>query len=170
MRRVSNLNLADNNFFEAYKRLDKLCSEMYTCQNGVSEYITQMERRTNIGQYRVPSWNDDYKQLKHIRWVRNKIAHDSGSLQISDAGDLDFVQDFYTRIFTGSDPLTMLRKANEAKHKNLSRQKKQQKIYVEEPTVVYTNTPNKKKSRSWIGILLALGIIALAFLILYFFR
>ena len=33
----------DNKFFEEYKRLDKLCGEIFSCRNGVSEYITQME-------------------------------------------------------------------------------------------------------------------------------
>ena len=39
---------ADNDFFEEYKRLDRLCADMYSCQNGVSEYINQMENNTNI--------------------------------------------------------------------------------------------------------------------------
>ena len=104
------MHIADNDFFEAYKRLDKLCSEMYACQNGVSEYIAQMERLTYKGQYRVSSWNNDYKMLKHVRWVRNQIAHDSGTIQISEPDDLDFAQDFRSRIFSGNDPLTLLEK------------------------------------------------------------
>ena len=34
----------DNEFFEAYKRLDRLCSDIYGCRNGVSQYIEDMER------------------------------------------------------------------------------------------------------------------------------
>ena len=167
---MSNLHIADNDFFEAYKRLDKLCSEMYSCQNGVSEYIAQMERLTYKGQYRVFSWNNDYKQLKHVRWVRNKIAHDADSYQISEAGDLDFVQDFYSRIFSGGDPLTLLRKAVESENRIQSQQKKQQKAQVQVPTAPYSYTPDKKKSHTWIGILISLGIIALILLILYYFQ
>ena len=32
----------DNEFFEAYKRLDRLCSDIYGCRNGVSQYIEDM--------------------------------------------------------------------------------------------------------------------------------
>ena len=161
---MSNLHIADNDFFEAYKRLDKLCSEMYSCQNGVSEYIAQMEHLTYKGQYRVSSWNNDYKQLKHVRWVRNQIAHDSGSYQISEVGDLNFVQEFYSRIFSGGDPLTLLRKAVESENRIQSQQKKQQKAQVQVPIVPYSYTYNKKKSHAWIGILISLGIIALILL------
>ena len=167
---MNNLHIADNDFFEAYKRLDKLCSEMYSYQNGVSEYIAQMERHTYKGQYRVPTWNNDYKQLKHVRWVRNQIAHDSGSYQISEVGDLNFVQEFYSRIFSGGDPLTLLRKAVESENRIQNPQKKQQKAQIKVPTAPYSYTPNKKKSHTWIGILISLGIIALILLILYYFR
>lgn len=34
---------ADNEFFEEYKHLDKLCGDMYSCRNGISEYIDQMD-------------------------------------------------------------------------------------------------------------------------------
>ncbi|MBR0303085.1 MAG: hypothetical protein IJQ80_04485 [Clostridia bacterium] len=162
------MHIADNDFFEAYKRLDKLCSEMYSCQNGVSEYIAQMEHLTYKGQYRISSWNNDYKQLKHVRWVRNQIAHDADSYQISEAGDMAFVQEFYSRIFSGSDPLTLLRKAVESKNRIQSQQKKQQKAQVHVPDEPYAYTPNKKKSRAWIGILIGVGMIALILLILYY--
>ena len=33
----------DNEFFEAYKRLDRLCSDIYGCRNGVSQYIEDMD-------------------------------------------------------------------------------------------------------------------------------
>ena len=39
----------DNEFFEAYKRLDRLCSDIYGCRNGVSQYIEDMERASYQG-------------------------------------------------------------------------------------------------------------------------
>ena len=39
----------DNEFFEAYKRLDRLCSDIYGCRNGVSQYIEDMERASDQG-------------------------------------------------------------------------------------------------------------------------
>lgn len=179
VRQVSDLHIADNDFFEAYKRLDKLCSEMYSCQNGVSEYIAQMERLTYKGQYRVSSWNNDYKMLKHVRWVRNQIAHDSGSFQISEPDDLDFAQDFRSRIFSGNDPLTLLRKAIESEDSLRRQQKKQaseariqrsqvQQYTYQAPPEPPKYSPEKKKSRAWIGVLVGVGIVALILLIIYF--
>lgn len=165
---MSDLHIADNDFFEAYKRLDKLCSEMYSCQNGVSEYIAQMERHAYKGQFRVSSWNNDYKMLKHVRWVRNQIAHDSGSYQISEPEDLDFVQAFHSRIYSGSDPLTLLRKAIESENRIQRQQKKQSTTQVQTPTEPYTYRPVQNKSRAWIGVLVGVAIIALILLILYY--
>ena len=176
---MSDLHIADNDFFEAYKRLDKLCSEMYSCQNGVSEYIAQMERLTYKGQYRVSSWNNDYKMIKHVRWVRNQIAHDSGTFQISEPDDLGFVQDFRSRIFSGNDPLTLLRKAIESEDSLRRQQKKQaseariqrsqvQQYTYQAPPEPLKYSPEKKKSRAWIGVLVGVGIVALILLILYF--
>lgn len=101
---------ADNAFFDAYKRLDKLCSNMYQCQNGVSEYIEDMERKMSQGQSRVSSWRLDYNRLKHVRWVRNKLAHESNEYQLSEPEDLIFVQEYYNRIVSGQDALALYRK------------------------------------------------------------
>ncbi len=110
------LHWFDNDFFEAYKKLDRLCSDLYTEKNGISAYIADMEAKTAMGHYLVPSWDSDYKSLKHVRWVRNQIAHESDVLQLSETSDLSFVQDFYDRILSEADPLTLLRKA-EARQK-----------------------------------------------------
>ncbi len=102
----------DNDFFEEYKRLDKLCADMFSCQNGVSEYIAQMEERSAQGRQLVSGWDTDYKMLKHVRWVRNQIAHNIGSDQVSDPADLIFVKQFIKRLYSGQGPLTLLSKSN----------------------------------------------------------
>lgn len=104
------LQSQDNVFFEEYKRLDKLCSKMFACNNGVTEYITQMENKSSIGYLRIISWESDYKMLKRIRYVRNKIAHEPNWLQFSNYEDLLNVRSFYKRILSGQDPLTVLNK------------------------------------------------------------
>ena len=159
---------ADNEFFEEYKRLDKLCSEMYSCQNGISEYIAQMENKAYQGQYRIHSWDSDYKMLKHVRWVRNQIAHDSGTYQISEPEDLTFVRDYYNRIFSGQDSLTLLRKAIDAETERRRQQKKQQTDQVTTPTIPHSYTPPKKNFRGWIGVLIGIGILALILRFFYF--
>mgnify|MGYP004595358123 CR=1 FL=1 len=103
----------DNEFFEAYKRLDRLCSDIYGCRNGVSQYIEDMERQSSRGVCAVPDWDRNYKMLKHLRWVRNQIAHDSGLLTFSTAQDIQDVHAFHSAILAGQDPLTLLRKHND---------------------------------------------------------
>ncbi len=160
--------LHDNEFFEEYKRLDKLCSEMYTCQNGVSEYIAQMENKSHQGQYHVSSWNSDYKMLKRVRWVRNQIAHDSGTYQISEANDLEFVRDFYNRIFACQDSLALLRKAINAEAEQQIHQKKQQTNQGSATTITHSYMPPKKNSRGWIGVLIGIGVLAIILILFYF--
>ncbi len=162
------MQLADNEFFEEYKRLDKLCSEMYSCQNGISEYIAQMESKSYQGQYSISSWDSDYKMLKHVRWVRNQIAHDSGIYQISEPEDMTFVRDFYNRIFSGQDSLTLLRKAIDTEAEQRRQQKKQQTNQVSTPTIPHSSTHPKKNFRGRIGVLIGIGVLALILILFYF--
>lgn len=113
----------DNEFFEVYKRLDRLCSEIYDCRNGVSRYIEDMESLSYQGRLSVPAWDESYKTLKHLRWVRNQIAHDSGQIQICEERDVRDASDFYNDIMSGHDPITQLRKfcENRAAAKKASR-------------------------------------------------
>ena len=103
----------DNEFFEAYKRLDRFCSDIYGCRNGVSQYIEDMERVSYQERFAIPSWEQAYKTLKHLRWVRNQIAHDSGQIQICEEYDIHDVNSFYDDIISGTDPLTQLRRYRE---------------------------------------------------------
>ena len=152
---------ADNIFFEEYKRLNKLCSEIFSCQNGVSEYISQMENDWNDGYKYVSSWNEDFKNLKHVRWVRNKIAHDYNDSQISNSSDFAYVKLFYERIFSGTDPLSLLRKATENK-------KQKQKVEYEVQSKPVVPAHKKKKSHPWLSALLCAGIGLLVFAVIYY--
>ena len=105
---------ADNAFFEAFKELETLCGEIYSCRSGVSEYILDMEKNMSEGEKKVENWTNDYKTLKHLRWVRNKIAHEAGDTQISEDKDLDAVCAFRDRVIRGKDPITLLNKAKKA--------------------------------------------------------
>lgn len=62
-------------FIDSYKRLEQLCNDMFNDKHGISIYIDKMINTSN-GCYYVDSWNEDLKQLKHYRWVRNKIVHE----------------------------------------------------------------------------------------------
>lgn len=118
----------DNEFFEEYKRLDRLCSDMFSSRIGVSAYIEAMEAKAAQGQFLISSWDSDYRALKHIRWVRNQIAHDSGVVQISSDSDLIFTEDFYRRVLSRQDPLALLTISEQARKAALNRKQANKSI------------------------------------------
>lgn len=99
-------------FIDSYKRLEKLCSEMYGDPHGLSTYIDEMAGKPN-GSYYVSGWNEDLKQLKHYRWVRNQIVHEPGCTEenMCEPGDVQWLDNFYSRIMSTDDPLALYRKA-----------------------------------------------------------
>ena len=99
--KVRMLHPLDDEFFEEYKRLDRICADMYSARRGVSEYIADMESRPIRETYRIITWDHDYKQLKHLRWIRNRIAHESDTCQICSISDIQDIQNFYNRILSG---------------------------------------------------------------------
>ncbi len=121
-------------FQEEYKRLDRLCRDYLSSREGVSEYIRQMESTPFCNRRYVFTWEDDYKQLKHIRWIRNQLAHEVGTMNsdICTVYDLDWVQNFYNRIMNGSDPFTIMRKADEA-HRTKQQTPKRRATTITDP-------------------------------------
>ena len=103
------MNQKDVEFFEAYKRLDVLCRDVLNCKNGVSEYIQQMEVSQQV-LGRGTGWSEDYRMLKHIRWVRNQVAHKTSDAPFSTEKDIEFVNAFYDRIMDQDDSFARLRK------------------------------------------------------------
>ena len=63
-------------FLEMYKRIDKICRDMFNCKDGITEYINKMEETPFSNRSKVKYWNEFYKGIKHYRWVRNQLAHD----------------------------------------------------------------------------------------------
>lgn len=150
--RMENTMLALNiEFQEEYKRLDRLCKDYLSSTEGVSEYIRQMETAQMRNRYRVADWDFDYKQLKHIRWLRNRLAHEVGTLDsdICTEDDLEWVKNFYGRIINGADPFSVVRKAKEAERRRLAQQRKaERQMQAEEnnDSPAYSNQPKNKKS------------------------
>ena len=130
-------------FIDSYKRLEKLCSEIYNDNHGVSSYIDEMVN-TPIGVRYVPGWDDDLKQLKHYRWVRNQIVHDPGCSEenMCEYGDAQWLDNFRSRIMSANDPLALYRKARNPQPVQRPRQ-----TYTPEPrTYTYpqrTNAPQR---------------------------
>ena len=64
------MNKTDMEFFETYKRLDRLCSDVFGLRNGgVTRYIDELKA---IGY----GCTEDCKTLKRLRHIRNQMAHD----------------------------------------------------------------------------------------------
>ena len=108
--RMQNYN---SEFFDEFKRLDKLCRELYgkTSDNklGVTLYLEDMDSKSRRGASGVDGWMGDYNRLKHLRGVRNELAHspDTFSRQMCDCEDVEFIRSFYSRILNGTDPLSV---------------------------------------------------------------
>lgn len=98
-----------SSFFEEYKSLDNLCKDILESEKGVSEYIERMENEER-GKMIVADWERDYKKLKSMRYIRNKLAHDDGAYESDLCTDRDiaWVRDFQDRIMNEEDPLTVL--------------------------------------------------------------
>lgn len=109
------------NFIDSYKKLEKLCNEMYVDNHGISLYIDEMIN-TPLGSCYVKSWNEDLKQLKHYRWVRNQIVHEPGCTEANmcSHGDIQWINNFYSRMMSISDPLALYRKAIRSNRKTHS--------------------------------------------------
>ena len=120
------MNQLDNEFFEEFKRLDKLCKDIYgrSADNklSVSLYINDMEQNFQIGSCIIPSWAEDLRLLKKCRHIRNELAH--GDFYppngLCTQEHLYFIASFRDSILNGTDPLALLDKHLHAKIPSIS--------------------------------------------------
>ena len=94
-------------FMDAYKRLEKVCEEILDDERRISAYIEEMLKVPD-GAKVVPGWEEDLKQLKRYRWVRNQIVHnpDCTENEMCDSKDVRWLTQFHARIMDETDPLT----------------------------------------------------------------
>ena len=157
-------------FINSYKRLEKLCNEIYDSNHGISAYIDDMLRLTSASRY-VSSWDNDLKQLKHYRWIRNQIAHEPNCTEenMCEYGDVQWIDDFYDRIMNQSDPLAMYRKATRPQPvaKSAQNHEPAQLQYT------YSKQPSQPKHKSkkvvrWIVFSIIVAIVLLYLVLKYF--
>ncbi|MBO7214625.1 MAG: hypothetical protein J6V66_03920 [Clostridia bacterium] len=100
-------------YLEEYKSLDKLCKDMFSTGEGVSEYIRQMDLVPFSNRSYVSNWQAQYKMIVHLRFIRNTIAHDTNSanMEICKEGDLVNLKEFHQSIISGEDPLAVINRA-----------------------------------------------------------
>lgn len=129
-------------------------------KNHLSEYVSEMEQNTYQGKYKIYSWDKDYKTLKHLRWIRNRIAHDSEGFQICEPQDIDDMQNFYDRLLSVQDPLALLRKMSLQENRNLGAAARP--IYE----AGYRHPPQSRSLLIAVGIS---GIVIIAISLVFFF-
>ena len=94
-------------YLDEYKRLEPICNDMFSCRNGVSAYIAEMEQTPQEESGMISEWWDDYDTLKRLRRLRNHITHeptDSGCSQ----EDMERLRWVYNRMLNQQDSLAIL--------------------------------------------------------------
>ena len=98
-------------FMDLYKRVDRFIKEAYSSSEGVSEYIRLMEADFIKGSSKIQGWKRDYDNLKHIRWIRNQLAHEvSYDSEICSVNEYEWLEEFYERLLSTEDPLAALKR------------------------------------------------------------
>lgn len=94
-------------FLNEYKQVDAICRDMFSGEGGISEYINQMEQTPYNSRYKIPVWDDDYRVLKRLRWVRNQIAH-TPNFSDYNYNDYNNLILFHKRLINCQDSLALL--------------------------------------------------------------
>ena len=106
-------------FLELYRRIDRFIKDAYGSTDGVSEYIRQMEQNDGKGRIYVATWKNAYGKLKHLRWIRNQLVHEVGyDSDICERADYDWLISFGNQLYSATDPLSVMRKAEKLANKN----------------------------------------------------
>lgn len=167
----------DGVFFDSYKELERICSDIYGTVGGVSRYIENMEAIAVSGRNVVENWDRDYKTLKHLRWVRNKIAHETSVTPISTEDDLADLEAFKRRIVTVCDPLATLRRRQEEAWRNAearrmaeARQREEALRKASSASKTHSNTPDIGGSSNGCltPTLYAVGTVLIALILIVF--
>ena len=109
------MNAVEVRFLEEYKSTDALCMDIYGC--GISDYINAMEETS--AEYRgvIGGWKDTYYSLKHLRWLRNRITHDTVATECSEK-DIAAIRAFRRDLENGRDPVARANKHYDENNKS----------------------------------------------------
>lgn len=119
--------------FDEYKSVDNFCRDMFSVQSGVNQYLAEMEQAAFRGRAMVPSWQEDYRQLKHVRWLRNQIAHEPGATNCTWA-DVGWLEEFHDRLLASQDPLALLAKAEQPPLRPASVRERERQVSAARPS------------------------------------
>ena len=144
-------------FLELYKNVDRFIRDAYASDEGFTTYIRIMEDDTLTGQRYVLEWEDDFKMLKRVRWIRNQFSHEmSYDSDICEKSDQEWLASFYKRLLASSDPLSMAekrkqqemhrRKESDSKRKEEKAENHSVPVVSEERTTLWQKIKNLFRS------------------------
>lgn len=138
-------------FQEQYKRLDALCKDIFSSKDGVSEYINEMENTEYQFSRYVYDWQDIYKQLKHLRWIRNRLAHEVGAFNddLCNENDLKWLTNFYNSILNRTDPIAIVAQTKRTLIKQTEQKDNKQTTNPNKSTSNFTVPKNKTSTSLW---------------------
>ncbi len=115
----------NDEFMEAYKKIDIFCRDSLGTSTGVTTYIDEM-RNISDGDSYVPGWKESLDCLVKYRHIRNNYSHEIGSSysDICDWDDVLWLRHFYVKLLKVKDPLALYN------HGKTSTYKKQKVIKV----------------------------------------
>lgn len=145
---------------EEYKYVDNICRDMLGAEKGVTSYIEQLDETPMTVRYWITEWNNEYRQLKHIRWLRNQIAHSTGYVECTQS-DLEWLKGFHNRLLTQQD---LLAKAHRViQESQIQRQQQLAKTVTaaapKNGATVFRSPRKLRKSWILIAVIVALAII-----------
>lgn len=146
-------------FMSSYKLLDHLCQGIYPeARNGISGYIEDMESHPK-GAYQVRGWDEDYKALKHYRWLRNQISHEvyADEATMCEPGDMEWLENFYQRIMNQTEPLALAYQASKPRVQKATALR----TYRDIPQHTDFNTSPQPKTKGWGTLVIALFLLAI---------
>lgn len=147
-------------FLEEYKYVDAICRDMLGAEKGVTAYIDHLDETPMTVRYWITEWNNEYRQLKHIRWLRNQISHSTGYVECTQY-DFDWLKDFHNRLLTQQDLLAKARRVvQESQIQNQQQQAKTISAAAPKYGVNVLGSQSKPR-KSWIliAVIAALAII-----------
>ena len=151
------MNRVNVEFFETYKKIDRLCAQMYGLSGGgVTAYIDDMKAHA-YGTRRPDNWNATFNTLRRLRHMRNEMAHDEGGFDTAMCTyeDIYWLNSFYDALMHGRDPLSCIYHRQVKMPAN--------NTYYAAPSNYNTSHRGSGKIMATVIILLLIFLIALAF-------
>ena len=145
---------------EEYKYVDAICRDMLGAEKGVTAYIEQLDKTPVTVRYWITEWNDEYRQLKHIRWLRNQIAHSTEYVECTQS-DLDWLKGFHNRLLTQQDLLAKAHRVIQESQIQNQQQQAKTVLAAAPKTVanVYRSPRGLRKSWILIAVIAAVAVI-----------